>query len=45
LKGRKGRKLALEEIAQYMKVAKAIERTIEVQGRIDEVLWNVEEDL
>ena len=30
------RKLSLEEIEHYMKVARAIERTIEVQGKIDE---------
>jgi hypothetical protein len=28
------RKLSLEEIEHYMKVAKAIERTIEVQGEV-----------
>ncbi len=31
LKGRKKRELSLEEIEHYMKVAKAIERTIVVQ--------------
>ena len=36
LKDRKGRKLSLEEIEHYMRVAKAIERTIEVQGKVDE---------
>lgn len=30
------RKLSLEEIEHYMRVTKAIERTIEVQGKIDE---------
>ena len=29
------RKLSLEEIEHYMKVAKAIERAIEVQGRVE----------
>ena len=36
LKDRKKRKLSLEEIEHYMKVAKAIERTIEVQGKVDD---------
>ena len=33
------RKLSLEEIEHYMKVAKAIERTIEVQRKVEEVLF------
>jgi hypothetical protein len=33
------RKLSLEEIEHYRKVAKAIEWTIEVQGVVDEVLF------
>jgi hypothetical protein len=36
LKDRKGRKLSSKEIEHYMKVAKAIERTREVQGEVDE---------
>ena len=32
------RKLSLEEIEHYMRVAKAIERTIEVQGNIKDIL-------
>ena len=32
------RKLSLEEIVHYMRVAKAIERTIEVQGRVEEAI-------
>jgi len=40
LKDRKGRELSMGEIEHYMKVVKAIERTIEVQGRVDEVLKN-----
>jgi len=39
LKDRKKRKLSLEEIEHYMRVAKAIERTIEVQGKVDEALF------
>jgi len=36
------RKLSLEEIEHYMRVAKAIERTMEVQGRVEEIyVWNV----
>jgi predicted helicase len=38
LKDRKGRELTKEEIEHYMKVARVIERTIEVQKEIDEVL-------
>ena len=37
LKDRKGRKLSLDEINHYMKVAKAIRLTIEIQDRIDKV--------
>ncbi len=37
LKDRKKRELSLEEIEHYRKVANAIERTIEVQGKVDEV--------
>ncbi len=38
LKDRKGRKLSLEEIEHYIKVAKAIERTREVQGEVEEAM-------
>jgi predicted helicase len=38
LKDRKKRELSLEEIEHYMKVSKAIERTIEVQGKIKDIL-------
>lgn len=37
LKDRKGRKLSLDEINHYMKVAKAIRLTIELQEKIDDV--------
>ncbi|KAF5413672.1 MAG: hypothetical protein C5S38_05865 [Candidatus Methanophagaceae archaeon] len=37
LKDRKKRVLSLEEIEHYMKVAKAIERTIEVQEAVEKV--------
>jgi len=37
LKDRKGRKLSLDEINHYMKVAKAIRLTIELQEKTDEV--------
>ena len=37
LKDRKGRKLSLDEINHYMKVAKAIQLTIELQEKIDEI--------
>ena len=37
LKDRKGRKLSLDEINHYMKVAKAIQLTIELQGKVDSV--------
>ena len=36
LKDRKGRKLSLDEINHYMRVAKAIQLTIELQGKIDD---------
>jgi hypothetical protein len=36
LKDRKKRELSLDGIEHYMRVAKAIERTIVVQGKIDE---------
>jgi len=35
LKDRKGRELSLEGMGHYMRVAKAIERTIEVQGEVE----------
>jgi predicted helicase len=38
LKDRKGRKLSSKEIEHYMKVAKAIERTREVQGEVDDAM-------
>ena len=37
LKDRKKRELSLEEIEHYRRVAKAIERTIEVQGEVKKV--------
>ena len=37
LNDRKKRELSLEEIEHYMKVAKAIERTIEVQEKVEKV--------
>jgi len=39
LKDRKKRELSLEEIEHYRKVAKAIARTIEVQGAVDAFLF------
>ena len=42
LKDRKGRKLSLDEINHYMKVAKAIRLTIEIQERIDDVYRKIE---
>jgi len=42
LKDRKGRKLSLDEINHYMKMAKAIRLTIELQGKIDEVYRKAE---
>jgi len=39
LKYRKKRELSLEDIEHYRKVAKAIARTIELQGAVDEVLF------
>jgi hypothetical protein len=37
LKDRKGRELTQDEIEHYRKVAKAIARTIELQGKVEEV--------
>jgi type I restriction-modification system DNA methylase subunit len=42
LKDRKGRKLSLEEINHYMKMAKAIQLTIELQQKIDDVYRKAE---
>ena len=42
LKDRKKRELTWEEIEHYRKVAKAIKRTIEVQGKVDEAYEGVE---
>ena len=42
LKDRKGRKLSLDEINHYMKVAKAIRSTIELQQKIDDVYKKTE---
>jgi len=42
LKDRKKRKLSLDEINHYMKVAKAICLTIELQKRVDEVYRKIE---
>ena len=37
LKDRKKRELSLEEIEHYRRVAKAIDRTIEVQGKVEKI--------
>jgi predicted helicase len=42
LKDRKGRKLSQDEINHYMKVAKAIRLTIELQGKVDEVYLKID---
>jgi len=42
LKDRKGRKLSLDEINHYMKVAKAIQLTIELQEKIDDIYRKTE---
>jgi len=42
LKDRKGRKLSLDEINHYMKIAKAIQLTIELQEKIDDVYKKIE---
>jgi hypothetical protein len=38
LEDRKGRKLSLEEMGHYMKVAKAIKLTREVQGEVEKTM-------
>jgi predicted helicase len=42
LKDRKGRKLSLDEIDHYMKIAKAIGLTMEIQEKIDQVYNKME---
>ena len=42
LKDMKKRELSLDVLEHYMKVAKAIARTIELQEMVDEVLWHGE---
>ena len=42
LKDRKGRKLSLDEINHYMKVAKAIQLTIGLQEKIDDIYRKTE---
>ncbi len=42
LKDRKGRRLSLDEINHYMKMAEAIRQTIELQARIDRVYEKLE---
>jgi len=42
LKDRKGRKLSLDEINHYMKAARAICLTIELQGKIDDVYARID---
>jgi len=37
LKDRRGRKLSLDEINHYMKVARASRLTIELQGKVDSI--------
>ncbi|MEW6108984.1 MAG: type ISP restriction/modification enzyme [Nitrospirota bacterium] len=44
LKDRKGRSLSLEEIKHYCKVVTALEKTIEVQEKIDRLYQEVEEE-
>jgi hypothetical protein len=42
LKDRRGRKLSLDEINHYMKVAKAIRLTIGLQRTVDEVYARID---
>ena len=42
LKDRKGRKLSLDEINHYMKVAKAIRLTVELQEKVDEAYAKID---
>lgn len=44
IKGRKGRKLSLEEIRHFCKVVTALKKTIETQDEIDKLYPNVEKD-
>ena len=45
LKDGKGRKLSLDEINHYMKVARAIRLTIELQGKIDSEYAKVDQSV
>ena len=42
LKDRRGRKLSLDEVNHYMKVAKAIQSTIKLQEKVDEIYAKVD---
>ncbi len=42
LKDRMGRKLSLDEVNHYMKIAKAIGLTIELQEKIDQIYARVD---
>mgnify|MGYP006910766670 CR=1 FL=1 len=42
LKDRKGRKLSLDEISHYARVAKATRLTIELQGKVDKVCLKID---
>ena len=42
LKDRRGRKLSLDEINHYMKVAKAIRLTVELQEKVDEAYAKID---
>lgn len=42
LRDRRGRRLSLDEIEHYMRVAKAIRLTIELQGKIDDAYGEID---
>lgn len=44
LKDRKGKTLGLEEIKQYCKIATALEKTIDIQKKIDEIYSDLEKE-
>jgi hypothetical protein len=45
LRDRKGRKLSLDEINHYMKVAKSIRLTIQLQGKVDSVYAKIDQSV
>ncbi len=45
LRDRKGRQLSLDEIKQYCKITTALQKTIEIQEKIDEIFIELEDNI